>query len=315
MRLSIILPTYNRAAILDATLCAYLRLDIVPGSWELLVVDNASQDDTKQVVEKFGSRLPIVYLHEPRQGKNHANNRGIEHATGDVLVFTDDDITPSPNWLTSISAAISRWPGKCFFGGRVNPLFPPYTWQGVKQADFSSYVFGIHDLGIPEGEYPCGGSPVGANCWMRRDVFRDGWRYDGSIGPNGRGRVSGSELEFFTRLLSAGYRAVYVPDAAVQHRIESKQTKLPYLIRRAYASGRGQARIFGFPPECKRIGGVPRYLYREILEYAASSASMLLTMSPACAFERIMKCSVLLGAIRESRENRESLTDVSKCSG
>lgn len=300
--LSVVMPTFNRAAMLRQTLQAFCRLD-VDVDWEILVIDNGSSDATANVVAEVNAdALPLRYLYESRQGKNHANNLGIEHARGSILVFCDDDITPNPDWLQQIVASTERWPNHVFFGGRVLPQFPPNTYQFIRYCDFSSYVYAIQDLEIPEGEYPVAASPNGPNCWVRAKVFQDGMRYDGSIGPKGRGRVSGSELEFFTRLAAEGHRPIYVPSATVHHRIQPSQTTFSYLLRRSFASGRGHARIFGFPSECQRLAGVPRYLYRELAEYAVASAASLVCGSPKSAFERIMKCSVILGAMLEARE-------------
>ena len=87
---SVVICTYNRAGWLDATLRSLSRV-VTDQQWEIVVVDNNSQDDTPAVVarHKAESAVPVTYLFEPRQGKSNALNTGMARAGGDILVFTD----------------------------------------------------------------------------------------------------------------------------------------------------------------------------------------------------------------------------------
>jgi glycosyltransferase involved in cell wall biosynthesis len=304
MDLSVIIATYNRARSVAETLAALLHLDLAGNSWELIVVDNRSSDETRSILEQFSRRLPLRHLYERVQGKNHALNRALGVARGQLLVFADDDVSPEPDWLREVAAASRRWPHHEVFGGRVTPRFPPTTPPHVRSASFAEYVFAIHDPILNEGPYPSAGSPVGPNCWVRRRVFERGVRFDPGIGPRGRNRVSGSELELFTRLRTDGVEPIYVPSACVYHRIQLHQTKVPYLLRRSYASGRGSVRIFGFPEHAKRLHGAPRYLYRQAMEAAATCAGHALCIDRKGALEQLLHCAQFLGCIREARSLR-----------
>src|SRR6476661_4896552 len=99
MQLSVIIATFNRAECLDQTLADFSRLDRGGISWELLLVDNCSTDNTKEVALSYSNRLPLQYRFAPDAGKNHALNLALESARGDIIVFADDDITPDVNWL------------------------------------------------------------------------------------------------------------------------------------------------------------------------------------------------------------------------
>src|SRR6516162_6236323 len=102
MDISIVIPTHNRARVLEETLRGFESLDSKGIPWELLVVDNRSSDGTKLVVSAHAGRLPLTYLYEPELGKNHALNRALRQPLGDVVVFADDDITPDVEWLQAI---------------------------------------------------------------------------------------------------------------------------------------------------------------------------------------------------------------------
>ena len=95
MELSVVIPTYKRAALLEGAL-GTLAMQEGRGSlkWEVVVVDNNSQDDTADVVESVSksTTIPIVYVFEPRQGLSHARNRGIKETRGSIIAFIDDDV-------------------------------------------------------------------------------------------------------------------------------------------------------------------------------------------------------------------------------
>src|SRR5262245_17872226 len=90
---SIVIATYNRASDLPATLRSLARLS-PRGSWEVIVVDNNSTDDTRQVVEDCATSFPVRLrcLFEREQGRSPALNAGIRVARGDIIVTTDDDV-------------------------------------------------------------------------------------------------------------------------------------------------------------------------------------------------------------------------------
>ena len=299
MDLSVIIPTYNRARVLAETLRAFGELHSEGIEWELLIVNNRSNDSTMHVVSTHANLLPVRCLYEPSLGKNRALNRGLEAAAGKLLVLADDDIIPDHDWLKAIQAASLRWPTHRAFGGRVEPLFPPGTSRGVENAAYAPYAFAIHRPQLSEGPYLNGSSPTGPNCWIRRELFELGWRFDTTIGPEGRRRVSGSELEFFTRLSAKQIESVYVPSACVVHRIQPFQIQRSYLLKRGYASGRGFMRIFGYPRGTRRILGIPRYLYRQ-LAVAGLEAAACGPFQKATSFEHLMRCSQFLGCMREA---------------
>ena len=100
MNTTIIVCTYNRCKSLAKTLESIATLRVPgPVEWEVLVVDNNSTDQTRAVVEGFSCRYPsrFRYLFEPQQGKSCALNAGIQAARGEILAFTDDDVTVEPD--------------------------------------------------------------------------------------------------------------------------------------------------------------------------------------------------------------------------
>ena len=101
---SVIVCTYNRASSLAQTLESLEKQVVRPGTeWEVVVVDNNSRDDTRAVVEGRQRNWPrIRYLFERAQGLSNARNCGIRAARGEILLFTDDDVCPEPDWVQRI---------------------------------------------------------------------------------------------------------------------------------------------------------------------------------------------------------------------
>lgn len=108
MKLSIIIITRNRAAALKNCLLSLVSQSLAP--FEVIVIDNASNDNTKEECLKFKLKLPIKFFPEPRVGIPFARNKGITKANGSVLVFIDDDCMADKNWLSNIRRFFSDSP-------------------------------------------------------------------------------------------------------------------------------------------------------------------------------------------------------------
>src|SRR5262249_36763228 len=149
------------------------------GGWKLIVVDNASTDRTQKVLTSFAGRLPLLSLLEPKSGKNFALNSGLSQIEGDLVVLTDDDAFPHPDWLVALRRAADAQPDFDLFGGTVTARWgsPPPDWVAwVNKAA----VYTISDARLPEG-------PVephhifGPNMAVRARVFENGVRFDTRI--------------------------------------------------------------------------------------------------------------------------------------
>src|SRR5271165_3469739 len=116
MNITIVICTFERSERLAKALSS-LSVQVLPDSveWEVLVVDNNSRDKTREVVEEFCRQYPgrFRYTFEPEQGKSCALNRGVGEARGDIVAFTDDDVTLEPTWLQNLTASLrsGEWAG------------------------------------------------------------------------------------------------------------------------------------------------------------------------------------------------------------
>src|SRR5947209_7995559 len=133
MKFTVAICTWNRASLLARTLEQLTRVEHPAGAWEVLVVNNDSTDDTERVLDSFADGLPLRRAFEPRAGLSHARNTAVGVATGDYIVWTDDDVLVSAGWLDAYRRAVERWPEAAVFGGPVRPRFEgtPPPWMSA----------------------------------------------------------------------------------------------------------------------------------------------------------------------------------------
>ncbi|MHA7836693.1 MAG: glycosyltransferase family 2 protein [bacterium] len=268
--LSVLIATRDRACSLERTLLS-IAASPPSASWEVIVIDNGSRDDTARLLDSMRSRLPLVVASEPRRGKNRALNRGLDLALGQLLTFTDDDVIASPGWLEALLVASRRWPRASIFGGPILPRFPPGTPAWIRDPGFplAAEAFGRKPE-EPEGYTES--LPYGANLALRASVF-ERIRFDGKLGPGSRrSYAQGSEYELLLRLRAAGERIVHVPDARVEHRITPEQTTVDWLLGRAERVGRGSARLKGKRVPRGVSSWLSLHLRRLRAEWVASSS-------------------------------------------
>ena len=281
--LTIIIPTYNRADILRETLDSLLRLETPDISYEVIVVDNNSRDNTKEVVDSFFDKIPIKYLFEGKQGKNNAVNSAIEISKGNVLIFIDDDVTVESDYLIKITESLDKYGSVNVFGGKILTAWPDKTptWVIYSSKNFP-YLFCDHNLGSEVVPYSDAPLPGGANFWIRKSLLdKYGARFNEKYGPAGNKRVSGSETEFLKRMYSKGEAILYIPDAVVHHRVLLSEFSIAKLLHRFAATGKSSANS-SVSYSDRTIFNIPLYLFKQL-------------------FSELIKLFVYLGTFRKDK--------------
>lgn len=250
--LSVVFATRDRAEQLRDTLQRYCEWDTQGIAWELIVVDNASSDDTAGVLEEMAAKLPLKSLYMAEPGKNRALNESLDRMRGRFVLFTDDDALPNIDCAQVYLAATRRWPADAIFGARIVPRFPANTptWMRKEDFEFSTTAFARYEPAEREGYVRR--HPYGPSFLVRREAISD-LRYTVHLGPQQGSYAMGGEADFLRRLAARGHRFVYVPDARVEHVVRPEQVEPDWLLRRANKKGRGQVYL----PSDKK----PRKLY------------------------------------------------------
>lgn len=236
---SVLFSTFNGAATLPRMLDALEALEAPPGGWKLIVVDNASTDATAELLRARLGTLPLTLLSEPRRGKNIGLNAGLGSLEGDLVVLTDDDVIPRPDWLVSICRLAAEQPDFDIFGGAIRPAWPgaPPDWV-LRCAPKGHFAWTQFDDGPTDPR-----SIWGPNMAVRRRVFSD-LRFFEGIGPNGASRyATGSEVEFVVRACASGRRCWHSKQIVVEHIIEPHQLTVRWLLQRSYNQARGECRL------------------------------------------------------------------------
>lgn len=96
MKLSILIPTFNRAAILEKTIRALWEQDFEQSDFEIIVIDDGSTDNTKEILQKLATKVPnLKVIHQKNTGQGLARNHGLKQAKGEVALLLGDDMIPS----------------------------------------------------------------------------------------------------------------------------------------------------------------------------------------------------------------------------
>lgn len=244
MDISVIIPTRNRPAYLLELLNSLKSQTLDPSRFEVIVVDNGSDDETRRAVAALEAETPfrLRYLREPAPGLHNARHAGMMAAQSDILVFADDDILPFDTWLAAVSDAFSRqdvW----LVGGRNLPLWetPPPNWlQKMWNRQKGDRIIGylsILDLGDRQREVAA--SLVwGCNFSVRKSLLQETEGFHPDAMPEELIHLRGDgETYISSYLTDQGYQAYYHPDASVHHRVPPERMTFAYFRKRAYSQG------------------------------------------------------------------------------
>ena len=213
--------------------------------WELLVIDNNSSDATRAVVAEFESALPVRYVFEAEQGLSLARNRAIREFRGDLLLFTDDDVTVDRSWLVAYEDAALRFPHAWFFGGRIVPFWPEGRPRWLKDEGLTliSGVLVNFQLGDETREF-CADDPLpfGASFALRRAAIDTIGEFRRDLGVTGGVPGRGEESEYLRRVRAAGFSGVYVGASAAHHWTDPRRLKLGHLFRYGVQTGVAEKR-------------------------------------------------------------------------
>lgn len=245
MYISVIIPTRNRASLLEKFLLSLKNQTLAIFNYEVIIVDNGSTDSTKSLVEKY---IPIItnlkYIFEPNPGLHSGRHRGFLESQGEILVYGDDDIEAFPQWLETIYHSFQENPEVAMMGGKNLPQFesnPPQwlekMWQPNQSGEQILGYLSILNLG-DEIKLISPYYIFGCNFAIRRLVLQEagGFHPDGMPQELIKYRGDG-ESYVSSYVQKKSYQALYHPDASVYHWVSNKRMTLEYFCLRAYNQG------------------------------------------------------------------------------
>lgn len=311
---SAIICTHNRAEYVRDALDSLVRQDCPSDTYETIIVDNASSDNTSAVVAGFvqQSRIPIVYVHESSLGLSFARNAGAEVAKGEILAYLDDDAVAAVNWIPNIARAFSEIPSSHVgvVGGKID-----LRWDcGVRPAWLPQELDGYlgktkFTANIPV-ELPLGENPNGGNLCVHKGCFDKVGGFSTRLGRQGGNLLSNDEVDFCNRARRAGYEIWYAPGVVVQHRVPLQRATRRYLLERTYWQGISNAAMLGDTQPVVRdpLWKCTLGLIRDMLRYCAKAVGFSMSCHQADAFAQMCYASSRWGYYLYDIKMRGGLT-------
>ncbi len=235
IRFSIIIPTHRRTELLHQLLNSLRVQNFDTELWEILIVDNAPDDDrTQRLVEKFRTTFPqwhLRYIQEAEKGMMRARNRGIGEAKGDILIFLDDDVLLHKDYMALAQAELPALEPPFAGGGRIIPVFehqkPPWLTK------FFMPLLAEINLGEQLRLFPKKRYPFGINMLVHRSVFARFGLFPTEEARRGEDWISIPERAFFNRLKAENIPVYYFPNLTVWHLLPEHYADKQHIRRQA----------------------------------------------------------------------------------
>lgn len=260
-KMSAVICSYNRARFIIDAVESLFNQEFDKDSYEVIVVDNNSTDNTVALLEAYKQAHPdyhFSYYVEHNQGVAYTRTRCATEARGEIVAYLDDDSTAQPGWLKGIHDFFEEHPEVWSVGGKIVPRF----LTGIPNW-YSKYFFGLvgnFDQGprvkqLTGARYPCG-----ANMAFRKRVFEEIGYFNTDLGRKGTGLLANEEKDIYLRILAAGHDVYYLPHVWVLHSVESNKFDKNYVRRHSMGIGGG---------ERLRLKGNSGALLLKFVEYVA----------------------------------------------
>jgi GT2 family glycosyltransferase len=197
---------------------------------EVVVVDQSAGDDTERLLTwRRSGRMALRYIRQPRRGLSASRNEGIRAATQPAVAMTDDDCVPEEGWVAALAAALTA-PEIGAVSGRVLPLGPELPGAYAVSSRLSE------ERALYRGKVQPWLAGSGGNFAVRKHAWERLGGFDERLGAGTRGQ-SAEDMDFIYRLLVAGERIAYEPDAVIYHERQSLRRRTA--SRWSYGYGMG----------------------------------------------------------------------------
>src|SRR3989339_1656135 len=228
-KITVVICTYNRANLLKISLQSLVEQTLDQSNFDVLVIDNNSNDITKEVVNMFKSLLPLKYVFEPTQGLSHARNRAIKEVKSEYIAYIDDDSKGKKNWLMTASKIIDD-KNPDIFGG---PYYPYYI--NKKKWFLDKYEIreaSKNDKFLDKYEFLSG-----SNIFFKKDIFEKIGIFDVNLGMKGNNIGLGEETQLQVIANKLGINRYYCSDLIIYNLVPDFKMDLKYVSRRYFMAG------------------------------------------------------------------------------
>lgn len=241
--ITIAICTYNRSGYLKDTLKDLAAQTARRDSYEILVVNNNSDDSTSSICDRFSQSNPDIRFRavvELNQGLSHARNRAVKEALGEAIYFIDDDVYLPVDYVEKAVKYSKEKPNTLSAGGRIWVHFDDEEGQPNWIPGELMPMFGLHDLGDEDRIYPQSNFPRGGNMMVRKSVFDTFGLFDTNLGRTGKELLGSEEKAFFERIRKNGVQLRYWSGLELNHRIGNERLKTGFLKKQSAGIGKSE---------------------------------------------------------------------------
>lgn len=226
--------TFNRSQLLCNCLESLANQDASVELFEVIVVDNGSTDNTDEVTRTYlADNKHFRCVKEEQTGLSYARNRGWREASGQYVVYIDDDAEASTDWVSAILSFVVRYPDAVVFGGPYNAFStdPVPAWFPPE--------YGVLGHGQVERKLDTGREFIsGTNMAFRVDVLQACGGFHPDLGMKGKKISYGEETHLQILLHEQGHEIYYVPLMKVRHYLSADKMSIVWLLQSAYEVGK-----------------------------------------------------------------------------
>lgn len=292
---TVALCTHNHVDRLTRTLADLEKLKSPDGPWEFLIIDNGCNDGTSELLSlhRWPDGWQVRVVREEKLGLSNARNRAIAEAKGDFVIFMDDDETAEPDWLCAYERIIrDKQPDA--FGGRIRVLFEDMrpVWLTDELLGFLGELNRFEtviQLVDPSTSF------FGGNFGVRKSVCVAVGGFDAMLGRKGTDNTGGEEVDFYRRLLAAGFKVWWTPEAVICHRIQAAKLDRHYFHDLHYRQGYMEAARRRGRGQASRIP--PKHFYGQLFRAIATAWVQLRAHGRNSTLRKEMNVAYFVGQI------------------
>ena len=236
--ITIVICTYNRAYILGECLRSLQAQTLPTCFFNIIVVDNDSNDATQALVKDFSHDWPqLKFIIEKKRGAGNARNAALRNVKTDWVACLDSDAKAHPDWLATVLETIKNDDFDAFGG-------PFYAWHFFgAPPKWLPKGFGTYEAAQPYGPLNEDNYIPGGNCAFRLNVAQAVGCFPVDIGMTGKKCAYGEETLMFNRMEKAGFRLGYVPAMKIDHCVLPYKYSFSWQIKSAFARGRALEQV------------------------------------------------------------------------
>ncbi|MGF1496327.1 MAG: glycosyltransferase family 2 protein [Elainellaceae cyanobacterium] len=236
-QIAAIICTHNRVAYLGQAIDSLLT-QVIAADYEIIVIDNASTDGTRELVNTYQPHPRLHYYYEPTIGLSVARNTGANATRAPILAYLDDDAVASSHWLAVLHHAYQNYERLAIAGGKVTLIWPPGMTPPSWISSNLAGNLGAYDLGDRLQLINAPGlTPRGLNYSVRRSFLESIGGFDTHLGRVGKRLLSNEELHMTERAIATGWQVAYLPDAQVAHHVAPERVQPSWFLRRSWWQG------------------------------------------------------------------------------